>query len=434
MSTSSRDRAAVAEQALSAARQEAERLRTQLAAAVGEAQRAEERASALTQLAHELSGVEDTHAVTELLAAALPRILDCDASAVWLWHSEPGEVRAAATCGLSQELHELLLAMPVRPQDTPELAVLLATRSPLVLNAGSVTPVLEQMLAALGLRAAIGVALLSGTRLLGAVTASWSDRPLTGFALTEATARLQGVADHAATALQNARLLEDVRHQALHDALTGLPNRALFQDRLDKAMQAARRGGGAAVLFGDLDRFKEINDEHGHGAGDEVLRQVATRLVDAVRPGDTVARLSGDEFAVLLPDLASRSRALDVAERITACFEQPVRVNGQPLGVTMSVGVALHAGEDDDGDLLLQLADAAMYVAKRRGRNQISVAAVHQGAGSAPDGVHPADSRRSLILASSACSCSRSWPWAARVRTASSGPRPSSGGSTPTSG
>jgi diguanylate cyclase (GGDEF)-like protein len=358
-------------------------LRAWLAEARAQSRRAEDRATALTGLAHELSGLEDTAAVTALLAAALPRVLDSDSAAVWLWDAERGEIRATATAGLTPELHEALLAFPVRPEETPELAALLARREPLVLNAGAVTPVLETMLAALGLRAAIGVALLSGRTLLGAATAAWVDRPLEGAALVETTARLQGIADHGATALQNARLVEEARHQALHDGLTGLPNRVLFLDRLEVALRGA---DGAAVLFCDLDRFKLVNDEHGHRAGDEVLRQVAARLREAVRPGDLVARLGGDEFGILLPGVADEAAAREVAEQVTAGVAQALHVDGRRLRLTTSVGLAVAPNGEGPGDLLLQAADAAMYLAKRRGLNQIGSGSAAVGAGLEPGG------------------------------------------------
>ncbi len=184
--------------------------------------------------------------------------------------------------------------------------------------------------------------------------------------------------------MQNARLVSAVRHQALHDALTGLPNRVLFTDRLEQVLRS-RQHRGTAVLFCDLDQFKQVNDALGHAAGDELLRQVAERITGALRDGDSVGRLSGDEFAVLLPDVLDVDVAVDVAERVTACFERPFRIEGDEVRVTTSVGVALHSGPGGRVDALLRAADTAMYDAKQRGRNHVSTATGPQrGRASAP--------------------------------------------------
>ena len=124
--------------------------------------------------------------------------------------------------------------------------------------------------------------------------------------------RLIAIGDQAATAIQNAQLLEQIRHQAVHDNLTGLANRALFDEELDKTLARARRDGTpVTVLFVDLDDFKSINDRFGHGAGDHVLRTVGARLVAAGREGDWVARLGGDEFTMLLPGSGRERRGPD---------------------------------------------------------------------------------------------------------------------------
>ena len=338
-------------------------------AAVGREQR---RAVALSELAHALAAADRSAGVVQVLTAALPEVLSCDAGAVWLWDAERGEVTAADTAGLTPELHDALLSMPVKPSETPELAELLTRREPLVLNAGAVTPTLELMLQGLGLQAAIGVALLSGSRLLGAVTACWRDRPLEGDALTEAVTRLQGVADHAASALLNALLLQDARHQASHDSLTHLPNRVAFRQALDEALRTP--GPGTVVIVCDLDRFKAVNDTFGHPAGDEVLRLVAQRLAQAAPAPAVVSRLSGDEFAVLLPGTGDPLAARAVGRALVGALAEPLRVDGHPLPVTVSVGAAVHVGPGGDPEALLQAADAAMYDAKRAGRNQVVLA------------------------------------------------------------
>ncbi|NAZ86500.1 diguanylate cyclase domain-containing protein [Kineococcus indalonis] len=155
-----------------------------------------------------------------------------------------------------------------------------------------------------------------------------------------------------------------LREAALHDALTGLPNRTLLEDRLRHALGAASRSGRrVALLYCDLDDFKPVNDTGGHAAGDHVLIGVAQRLGAAVRPGDTVARLGGDEFAVVCPDLPDASAAEAVAERIVAAMAEPFRVAGWEFPVGISVGLSI-AARGADAHRVLQEADAAMYEAK----------------------------------------------------------------------
>jgi diguanylate cyclase (GGDEF)-like protein len=343
--------------------------------ALEDSRRGEARAEALLGLAHRLAGNEDTQEVAQLVVAALPQILGCTAASVLLWDPVDGELRGTAAVGLEPEQRRLFLSSALRPADTPELAQMLQSHEPLVLDREAVGPVLRGLLTALGVEQSVAVPLLAGGELLGAVTASWGARRGPADLEVDLRLRLQGVGDQAATALQNAQLVGAIRYQAMHDALTGLPNRVLFADRLDQALRATGRSGAGAVgvLFCDLDRFKEVNDLLGHAAGDELLRQVAERLSTAVRDGDSVGRLSGDEFAALLPDIEDLDAATAVARRVTACFERPFRVEGRELRVTTSVGVGIHVGPDGRVDTLLRSVDAAMYQAKQRGRNQIAL-------------------------------------------------------------
>jgi diguanylate cyclase (GGDEF)-like protein len=153
--------------------------------------------------------------------------------------------------------------------------------------------------------------------------------------------------------------------QAFHDALTGLPNRMLFRDRVEHALAGAKRTGNrVGVMLMDLDRFKEINDALGHGCGDELLKQIGPRLEGVLRGSDTVARFGGDEFAILIPDLTLPWLAGDVASRIAASLEQPFVVQGLAIDVEPSIGIALYPDHGTDVDMLLQRADVAMYVAK----------------------------------------------------------------------
>ncbi len=163
---------------------------------------------------------------------------------------------------------------------------------------------------------------------------------------------------------------ETISHLAYYDGLTDLPNRALFIDRVNVALTRARRTGQmAAVMFLDLDRFKLINDTVGHGLGDEVLRSVAHRLTGLVREGDTVARASGDEFTLLLPDIEQPEDVFEVAERIVEAFRRPWLVDGREFHVTGSLGIAMYPDDGDDPESLLRKADTAMYQAKDEGRD-----------------------------------------------------------------
>ena len=159
-----------------------------------------------------------------------------------------------------------------------------------------------------------------------------------------------------------------IEHQALHDDLTDLPNRALLNDRIEQMLISAERHGRRfSVMLMDLDRFKEINDTLGHHAGDLLLQELAQRLRRTVRAVDTVARLGGDEFAVLSPETGDIASAIGLAERIQQAIQAPLRLDGHNLDVEASIGIALFPDHGDSADKLMKNADFAMYAAKQRG-------------------------------------------------------------------
>ena len=170
---------------------------------------------------------------------------------------------------------------------------------------------------------------------------------------------------------------EQLEHLALHDALTGLPNRVLVSEHLARVLEvAARSGRQVGVLYLDLDNFKEVNDRFGHAAGDVILQTVAERLRDAVRPGDTPGRLGGDEFVVVCGGLPGPAEAMDIAERVEAAVAEPIDVGDTVLSVTASTGISIGGGTELYGDHLLRDADAAMYLAKQSGRGRTCLSEV----------------------------------------------------------
>ena len=157
---------------------------------------------------------------------------------------------------------------------------------------------------------------------------------------------------------------------ALHDQLTGLANRRLLTDRMSMAMAHARRNESAmAVVYLDLDGFKQLNDRLGHGAGDMLLKMVASRLVKTVRQEDTVARLGGDEFVLVLWHLAEPGYAATVARKVIEALSQPFDIEGNTVSITTSAGVGIYPIHGEDADTLTKSADLALYEAKRAGKN-----------------------------------------------------------------
>jgi len=169
-------------------------------------------------------------------------------------------------------------------------------------------------------------------------------------------------------AVTMALALDEVSHSAHLDPLTQLPDRLLLLDRFAHAMAAARRRGHRlALLFVDLDGFKQINDTLGHAAGDGVLKRMANRLLSSVRAVDTVSRRGGDEFLILLDELSHPHDAAQIADKLIAALDAPIPVGDQLLRLTASIGISIYPDDGHDADVLIERADAAMYLSKARG-------------------------------------------------------------------
>jgi diguanylate cyclase (GGDEF)-like protein len=169
-----------------------------------------------------------------------------------------------------------------------------------------------------------------------------------------------------------AKTQQELLHLSTHDSLTGLPNRSLFYDRLQHVIdKSARTGNQLALMFIDLVQFKNINDTFGHSTGDELLKRIALRFSSAVRQSDTVARLAGDEFTVLLEDVSNRNMVKAAANRILETVSRPYQLNGKTIRIGLSIGIAIYPEDAERLDGLIRCADMAMYVAKSSGRKCI---------------------------------------------------------------
>jgi diguanylate cyclase (GGDEF)-like protein len=255
--------------------------------------------------------------------------------------------------------------------DTPLIERLLSKREVIVLDGSVDDPLIRDLLQRSGHSASVVTPLFANGEFLGVVSANFGpDSPNTAIHDPDLHERLAGLADQAATTLQNLELLEKVSHMAWHDSLTGLPNRRLFEDRVGQELVRSRRvGEPVCMFFVDLDHFKTVNDTMGHTAGDDLIQQVGQRLVDTVRSQDTVARVGGDEFAILLPGLADQLAIDQLAMRSLQAMSAPFIVFGEEVITSSSIGIAMAPDHGDTYDELLSHADEAMYRAKGRGRN-----------------------------------------------------------------
>jgi len=261
--------------------------------------------------------------------------------------------------------------------DLPLLKVCLGGETLSRLGAGEDAPVTDPLIDTLGLRSYVLLPLLDERRsVLGALLAgrrrTAGDARVLGPALRAATARF-------ASALELRRAREQGRVRGLIDMLTGLPNRLLFNDRLETTIREAERTGECfATLLVDLDRFKGINETLGHGVGDQVLTALAKRLRASVRASDTVARYAGDEFTLILRHIIKRDDVLRIAEKIVQAMEVPLSLeDGSELQATISVGISFFPDDAVEGELLLRHADEAMYGAKSLGRNNYQIYAAN---------------------------------------------------------
>jgi diguanylate cyclase (GGDEF)-like protein len=330
------------------------------AMAIEDARRQAASARALLSLATQLAELQTSQEMAERIVVTTSLVIDCDPAAILVLDQE--QVKILSVHGLSEATqHDLgrldwtdrhaLANFAMHCLDDPLVAAPLALAG---MVAAATTPIVIEGCVAGYL--AVGIK-------------NEPDRLRQNLQLEE---QMRGLAGQASSALRNARLLDQVRHQAMHDPLTGLPNRVLLMDRAESLLSKARRGAPAvAALFIDLDGFKQVNDTFGHAAGDSLLRAVADRLGSLTRESDTLARLGGDEFIVLTDGTGVNGGAEVVGRRLLDSFREPFDLDEtfEPVRVGASIGIAV--GRQQTTTELLRQADAALYAAKAKGTGHL---------------------------------------------------------------
>ncbi len=333
--------------------------------ALEEARHQANTARAFLHLATSLTELVSTEETATKVVQAVPNIIDCDRAAIFLSSSGQGigatEFRLAGSTGLTGDVEVRVAGQsfdaPPPGHPPSDLVTELGVTRTTVSQFGNVASLSAPMFLA---NEQIGFIVVSVTEGAGrlAITPRLADR-------------LKGLAAQASTAIANARLVDEIRFLAVHDTLTGLPNRALILDRAEQMLARARRGDiQVAALFIDLDGFKDVNDDLGHGVGDQLLQAVSERLTATMRQSDSVGRLGGDEFVVLVDGSTMDAGPELVAERLLAVLRAPFDLAGSttaPLTLTASIGIA--TGARSTAVELLRDADIALYEAKAAGKN-----------------------------------------------------------------
>ena len=325
-------------------------------------------ARVLLDLSSSLAEVVSTEATAAKIARAASEIIDCDRVAVYLLDPASDRARLAAMIGYPAELHSYVQAIEIPHYAGTVIPYVYRDMEDLPND-----PAIAEAMRHLGDVAAAAVPVTWGCETVGWVTVTVTERP-DRLRAPDLAERLRGLAGQAATAIRNARLLDQIRHEAFHDALTGLPNRVLVHDRVGQMLVRSRRQNlTCAVLYVDLDGFKGINDTLGHDVGDQVLLTVAGRLEATLRGSDTIGRVGGDEFIVLADPASMDAGPELVAERILDVLRQPITIDGvaTPLLLTTSIGIAI--GDREGAGELLRDADVALYRAKSAGKNRYVV-------------------------------------------------------------
>jgi diguanylate cyclase (GGDEF)-like protein len=345
-----------------------------MATAAEESARRHEQVSSLLNLAHAVAQAGTSEEVARRLALAVPEVVDCDRMGVWLWDRREGHLQSVASWGRTPEQEACFSKLTISAEGFPSLRRLIEDHRPQFFELGPDCPAAELM-AAMEAIAFVAVPIVAREEFLGALTVSVVERPQRLRAEGQLLERLTGVAALAATAIQNGRLVDELHHRAHHDDLTGLLNRVGFRHHIDTLLgPSGTEQAGIALLFVDLDDFKQINDIHGHEAGDELIAKAAARLDAITRVDDAVARIGGDEFAIVLTGMVKEEHVRSAEARVRMAFLEPFSVRGERISLTASVGGGLWPDHGRTLEALLRHADAAMYADKARVRAPVETA------------------------------------------------------------
>jgi diguanylate cyclase (GGDEF)-like protein len=331
-------------------------------------------AEILLAFAGDVGAARRSSDVVSAATRALRTLSHADAACVLLAGPD-GRLRLADAVGFGPADLSSLTGAALDPSDLPELARLLsAPHGTALIDARSDGPWLDGLLDAVGVRQAGLVGLRCQDHVHGVGLVGWRTPVTSAAAIERAVQRLTGAGIQTTTGLDKTELLRQVHRQALTDPLTGLTNRRHFVETLGtQQARVTAEGGGAGLLFLDLDGFKQVNDGLGHAAGDALLIDVAHRVAGCLGPDDTLARLGGDEFTVLSSSVNTEGDLLALAERVLAATDAPCEVGGQRVVVRPSVGAAL-VRPGGEGDAALRAADEAMYRAKAAGGGRVVLA------------------------------------------------------------
>jgi diguanylate cyclase (GGDEF)-like protein len=351
-----------------------------MAMALQESAQRHDQVSSLLLLSHALAQAGTSEEIAERLSVAVPEVVDCDRMAVWLWDESEERLTSLSVWGRKPEQAAYLLGFTIGAEDTPYLGRMASEPQPVFFDESTADPYLCRLMAALDASVLAVIPIVVRDVFLGALSVSVTDRPERLRADSELLDRLTGVAALAAPAIQNGRLVDQLRHRANHDGLTGLLNPIGFRQNIGVVLDNVGPGHEhVGLLFIDLNDFKQVNDVYGHEAGDKLLSQVAGRLAAISRGSDEVARLGGDEFAITLADVHRDDQVRAAEQRVRTAFIEPFLLGEISVSMSASVGGVVWPVDGDTVAELVKRADAAMYRDKANLRDAAQARAEPRG-------------------------------------------------------